>query len=193
MVCKRCLPLTRQDDIGELFFLPQPVLARHPKPELCESCHFLSAIITTNVGGVAFSHPAELLPCHECNRWLCTRCRLAQTLGRCVVCPAMQSRTGGHTGISLKIPHSCLSQAEVDELSRLADAATAARDSGKLSTGTYGSESRVLGGRSRRVAQIASTLRKAAVAGAVESVEALLVSSESESYEESESDSASDT
>ena len=77
-----------------------------------------------------------LLPCMECNRWLCKRCRLPHRVGYCITCPAKQNQTDGHWGVSLRAPRSSISWNEVcdkmDRADRLSEeAGTLCKKAGK--------------------------------------------------------------
>ena len=115
VLCTECRPKCDENDRdGCLRYLPPAVVRERPEPDHCDACHLPKTAVPQGHW--------VLLPCVACNRWLCKRCRIDQRIGHCVSCPAQQQATGGHWGISLKIPRGCKSLEEITELLRRADA-----------------------------------------------------------------------
>ena len=151
VVCNDCSPRCQWLDDGLHFFEPA-ALIKHEFPGRCESCQVKR--VGTQRGGLASSQ-ADFIECHSCNRWLCEGCRLRQTLGACIICPA-KMQISNYAGPTLGIPAGCLSEAEVEELSRQADEACEKVDTGKFSSGRWaaGAVATSERGRGPRVAQM---------------------------------------
>ena len=134
-----------------MHFIPPKTLVKHDFRGQCESCQV--RVADKHRYGLASSQP-DFVACHTCNRWLCADCRLAQTLGACILCPALVPLTN-IAGPVLRIPSTCKSAEEVDALKRAADQACQRTDTGKYSTGQWaaGAQATSDRGRGPRVAK----------------------------------------
>jgi len=146
----KCVPLCTTLEDG-LHFIQPTVLPKHEFRGKRDACGMRR--VGNQRGGLAISQP-DFVACRTCNRWLCFECRLAQTLGACILRPALL-RVTNIPGPALRIPSTCRQKGAVDALTRAADRACRLSDTGKYSTGRWaaGAQATSDRGRGPRVAK----------------------------------------